>query len=211
MSLKLCSIQRPLANTTSREIDALSACTKANGRPPVAWRQTSPMIPACRNATAVRPGPAAARIRSTPARTRSASASIGSAPGIRSQRSSRNIRRTSGSRRAARMRYSPPSHSPRWTSRSSGTTTGSRPALAASASAVCAVRRSGVTNRASGASEPSRAHTARACSRPSGASGGSLWPSIRSNVSPGDSVAEAPWRTSSTTVASGGGAKGRCG
>ena len=65
-------------------------------------------------------------------------------------------------------------------------------AAAASRTAPAAARRA------------SRSATARACSRPSGASGGSPWPSTSSKVSPGSRAAEAPWRITISSVASGG-------
>src|SRR4051794_13559707 len=169
------------------------------------------MTPPCRTAAAIAPGPTASTIERTPARTRAASACIGSAPGITSQRCSTNTRRTSGSPCAERMRNSPPSSSPRWTSRRSSTTAGSTPVRAQSGAAVSAVRRSGVTNTAASASACRRAPTASACIRPSGDSGGSAWPPINGKGSSGTAAADAPWRIITISVASGGGTNGRCG
>ena len=112
----------------------------------------------------------------------------------------------SGRRSAIRTRNSPPSQSPRKTSRSSGTTTGSSPRSVASGSAVCAVRRSGVTNRPASGSPASRSATWIAWTSPSGASAGSPWPSSSGNGSPGTAGCDAPWRTSTTSVAPGGSA-----
>src|SRR3954454_8562930 len=169
------------------------------------------MTPPWRTAAAIAPGPTASTIERTPSRTRPASACIGSAPGMTSQRCSTNTRRTSGSPCAERMRNSPPSSSPRWTSRRSSITPGSMPVRAQSGAAVSAVRRSGVTNTAASASACRRAPTASACSRPSGDSGGSAWPPINGKGSSGTAAADAPWRIITISVASGGGTNGRCG
>src|SRR4051812_34505280 len=169
------------------------------------------MTPPCRTAAAIAPGPTASTIERTPSRTRPASACIGSAPGMTSQRCSTNTRRTSGSPCAERMRNSPPSSSPRWTSRRSSITPGSMPVRAQSGAAVSAVRRSGVTNTAASASACRRAPTASAGSRPWGDGGGSACPPISGNGSPGTAAADAPWRIITISVASGGGTNGRCG
>ena len=136
VSLKERSSQRPPGRITSRVSDPLSAWMNANGRLSVAWRQTSPITPPCTIAATVTPGPAAAATASIPARTRAANGSIVSAPGITSQRSSTTACTAIGSPSARRTRNSPPSHSPSGTSRSSGTTTGSRPSTVASGAAV---------------------------------------------------------------------------
>ena len=58
---------------------------------------------------------------------------------------------------------------------------------------------------ASTPSPASRAQTFTACSRPSGESAGSPWPSTRSNDWPSTAGCDSPWRTRSTSVAPGGG------
>ena len=68
-----------------------------------------------------------------------------SAPGTTSQRSSLIIRTAIGSASAIFCRNRPPSHSPRFTSRRSGSTSGPRPVRRISGAAVSAVRRSVVT------------------------------------------------------------------
>ena len=108
MSLKPRSSQPPSAPTTRREIEPLSEWTKANGRLPVACRQSWPMTPPWTTATALASGPVAATIRSMPAVSRAERSSQRSAPGITSQRSSAKTRWTTGSPRWARIRYSPP-------------------------------------------------------------------------------------------------------
>ena len=190
-------------------IEPLSECTNANGRLSVAWRQISPITPPCRIAATRTFAPAAATIASTPARTRSASDSIVSAPGITSQRSSATACSATGSPSAMRMRNSPPSHSPSETSRSSGTTVGSSPVRSASGAQVWWVRCSVVTNSALRPWPARCSATAAACASPSGASGGSPWPSSSGNGWPGSAGADAPWRTSITSVAPSGSANWR--
>src|SRR4051812_12002102 len=108
-----------------------------------------------------------------------------------------------------RIRYSPPSHSPRCTSTRSSTISGSIPTAAASGAAVWSVRRSGVAkSRAKGTSTSAR-FTASACSPPSGARPGSLRPPTSGCVSPSTTGADAPWRTRITCVAPSGSANGR--
>src|SRR4051794_30282333 len=108
-----------------------------------------------------------------------------------------------------RMRYSPPSHAPRWTSARSSTISGSMPTAAASGAAVSCVRRSGVTKSRANDPGASARRTASACSRPSGASPGSLRPPTSGWLSPSTTGADAPWRTRITCVAPSGSANGR--
>jgi hypothetical protein len=85
------------------------------------------------------------------------------------------------------------------------------PVASASGAAVCAVRCSVVTKIAASSSDASRSATARACASPASASGGSPRPSTSGNRVPGTAAAEAPWRTSTISVAPSGSRNGRCG
>ena len=159
---------------------------------------------------ASRPGPAARRSpRSRRARA-AASDSIVSAPGITSQRSSATRLqrdRVALGHADAELAALPLAEE---TSRSSGTTTGSRPVRARERRRGLRVRRSGVTNRPAERARPRAARPPRsACASPSGASGGSPWPSSSGNGSPGTAGADAPWRTSTISVAPGGSANAR--
>ena len=109
-----------------------------------------------------------------------------------------------GSPSTAFWRRSPPSHSPRKTSRSSGSTTGLMPVRSTSGAAVSAVRRRLLTYSPSMGSAARRSATCSAWWRPTSDSGGSPCPSTSSNDSPSTESADAPWRTRTSSVDPGG-------
>ena len=134
------SSQRPSARTTSREIEPLSACTKANGRLSVACRQSSPMTAPCSDRDR-RPRRGRSRRRSARPRRRTRrprSTPSDSPPGIASQRSSLKTCWMIGSSRAARIRYSPPSNSRRGRPREVAQHLRLDPGRLGSGAAVCA-------------------------------------------------------------------------
>ena len=150
-------------------------------------------------------GPTAATIFATPSRRRAPKSSQDSPLGIASQRSSLKTWAMIGSPRPWRIRYSPPSKSPRKTSRSSWIATGSTPVAATSGAAVSWVRRRVVVKMPPIASPRSRSHAAAAWPTPVGLeSAGSEWPSKSGNVAPTTAASEAPWRTRTISVEPGG-------
>ena len=130
--------------TMTRDTEALSAVLNANALAPLASASTCPITPPWVNAATRWPA-CPARMRPSEALIRPWNAASGSPPGITFQRSSANIRRASGWLSATILRYWPPSHAPRNTSRRPASTCGVSPRLAASGAAVWAVRRSVVT------------------------------------------------------------------
>ena len=162
VSLKQRSSRRPSGSTTRRrDRDVLSACR--NGEGPAGGRLATQLAitPPCTTAAATAPGPVASTTAARPAATRSAKRLHrlrvwNDVPALLRLRPEDDRVPVGGTDRAARR---PPSR-PDSTSRSSGTTTGSRPVDPASGAAVCAVRCSGVTNSPLSFSPASRSASA---------------------------------------------------
>ena len=164
MSLKQRSSQRPSAQHDQAGDRAVVGVDEGERAAGGGLAQSSPITAPWTTATAVRSGPGLGRRSArSPARTRAPSDSRDSPPGIASQRSSAKTCLMIGSPRAARMRYSPPSNSPRRTSAQVRQHVGSRPVASASGAAVSCVRRSVETKRRG---DPSCCEAARDRPRP---------------------------------------------